>query len=248
MIISKRLETIVGMIESCSVLGDICCDHAYVSIRALQEKKTGHVIAADVAKGPLETAVRNCREAGVEDSAEFVLSDGLSGLADGCGIECAVIAGMGGILMSRILREAEPARFQHLQQLILGPQSDQDLVRKTLLETGIFTIRSEKWVFDEGKYYVLLDVRRSLPGTPQENYSEAQLHYGRHCDPACTDVYLNYLNSRKEALCAALESLKKGSPDKNAVKSDGLKKRIELVEEAILQNRREGYDRSFLQE
>lgn len=234
MMISKRLETIVSMIEPCGVLADIGCDHAYVSIRAVQDQKAAHVIAADAAKGPLETARRNCREAGTEASTEFILSDGFGGISEESGIECAVIAGMGGILISRILQDAKLGRFPELRQLILGPQSDQDLVRKTIQQTGIFQIMRELWVLDEGKYYVLLDVRKSPERTGKEPWSEAEYFYGKNPDPGTMDVYLDYLSARRRALYDAYESSRKGSPEKNYEKTCGLKYRIELVETAIL--------------
>ena len=50
-------------------------------------------------------------------------------------------------------------RFKKLSQLVLGPQSDIDAVRHYLIDELHYPIVRELTVFDDGKYYTLLDVR-----------------------------------------------------------------------------------------
>ena len=140
-------------------MADIGCDHGYVAISALKSGMAEHAIAADVAKGPLDIAAANCRNEGVGDRTTLILSDGFKAIPDDADINCAVIAGMGGLLMERILREAGLTRFKHLKQLVLSPQSDLDAVRRYLIDESGFVIRTEYMVLDEGKYYYIMDVR-----------------------------------------------------------------------------------------
>ncbi len=236
MILSKRLETIVQMIEPCDCLADIGCDHGYVSIEAVRRKKAAHVIAADVAECPLDAARRNVQNEGIADAAEFVLSDGLTAIPDDCGVNCIVNTGMGGILMKRILEEGKLTRFPELKQLVLGPQSDPDLVRRFLIEELGFSIRREMVVFDDGKYYFLLDVDAACAAQTSgtaASYSEAEYYYGKNIDPSCRDTYLDYLNHRKTALEAAYRSLQQGSREKNIEKSAELEKNMALLQTAL---------------
>ena len=172
--ISPRLHKIIDTIEPCGTLADIGCDHGYVAISALKQGKAERAIAADVAKGPLDIAARNCKSEGVAGRVELILSDGFKSIPDAADINCAVIAGMGGLLMERILREAFLTRFPNLHQLVLSPQSDLDAVRRLLIEELRFVIRTEYMVLDEGKYYYIMDVQvpAALPTPSLEGTQE----------------------------------------------------------------------------
>ena len=156
--ISSRLQKIIDTIETCETLADIGCDHGYVAISALRSGRAKRAIAADVAKGPLDIARRNCEAEQVGDRVSTVLSDGFSNIPDSADINCAVIAGMGGLLMERLLREGRLKRFPQLRQLVLSPQSDLDAVRRLLIDELSYTISTEYMVLDEGKYYYIMDV------------------------------------------------------------------------------------------
>lgn len=70
--------------------------------------------------------------------------------------DTVIIAGMGGLLMIRIL-EAGLKVLQSVSECILQPQSDLDKVRQFLHQHG-FQIVQEKMLIDEGKYYVVMRV------------------------------------------------------------------------------------------
>lgn len=145
----KRLETIVTMVPPCHTVADIGCDHAYVSIALRERGKAERVLACDVRPGPLEQAKANIARAGLTDSIETRLGDGLQPVQTG-EADTVIIAGMGGELMLRILagREADFSRF------VLSPQSDIAHVRESLLQKGLrFT--DEVMLRDEGKFYVI---------------------------------------------------------------------------------------------
>lgn len=157
--ISSRLQKIIDTIETCETLADIGCDHGYVAISALKEGKAVRAVAADVARGPLDIARKNCETEDVSAKVKFILSDGFKNIEDEEDLNCAVIAGMGGLLMERILREGRLERFPKLRQLVLSPQSDLDAVRRLLIDELSYTISTEYMVLDEGKYYYIIDVR-----------------------------------------------------------------------------------------
>lgn len=140
-------------------MADIGCDHGYVAISALKEGRAKRAVAADVARGPLDIARKNCEAEEVSDRISLMLSDGFSSIPDSADISCAVIAGMGGLLMERILRDGRLDRFTNLRQLVLSPQSDLDAVRRLLIDELSYNIRTEYMVLDEGKYYYIMDVR-----------------------------------------------------------------------------------------
>lgn len=136
-------------------VADVGCDHGYVSIFLIQSGIAQKAIAMDVRKGPLAGAEENIREYGLESVIETRLSDGLKGLSKG-DAEAIVIAGMGGKLMIRILKEGNPVSLG-IKRAVLQPQSDMDEFRDYLRKNG-FHILDEQVIYDEGKYYFPMKV------------------------------------------------------------------------------------------
>ena len=159
--LSDRLERIAakaaGVTEGYAA--DVGTDHGFVPIRLIESGKVKHVVAMDVRKGPLERACEHVEEYHMEDQIETRLSDGLKELKPG-EADTVIIAGMGGELMLRILRDGAHVR-NSVKHYILSPQSELSVFRHGLEELG-FSIVEEEMLLDEGKYYVILHVS---PGT-----------------------------------------------------------------------------------
>ena len=94
------MQANADMVSTGGVVADIGCDHGYLSIYLLESGKKDRAIAMDVRPGPLSSAEENIRLAGLSDSIELRLSDGLEKLSIG-EADTVVIAGMGGPLMER---------------------------------------------------------------------------------------------------------------------------------------------------
>ena len=172
--LSKRLETIVSMVpelgpEGC--VADVGTDHGFVPIRLVELGLCGRALAMDVRPGPLERAREHIRQHGLESRIETRLGDGLEQLRPG-EAQAVVIAGMGGELMLRILKEGAHVRGQ-VAHWILSPQSELSQFRHGLEEMGL-CIREESMILEDGKYYTVLDV---IPG--EMHYQrEYQYRYG----------------------------------------------------------------------
>lgn len=153
--LSIRLQAVADLVTAGYSLADIGTDHAFLPISLIEEGKIPSAIAMDVNKGPLETARAHVVECGMHDRIQLRMSDGFSAMKPG-ETQSAVIAGMGGALVIRILREgAEVVRS--LRECILQPQSELDKVRAFLLEEGFFFL-AEDMVKDDGKYYPMMKV------------------------------------------------------------------------------------------
>jgi len=151
--LSERLTVIASMVRKGASVADIGTDHAYLPVALLSEKRISHAIAMDVRKGPLSHAETDVRQAGLSDSIECRLSDGFDALSAG-EADTAVIAGMGGILITDILRRGEKI-VRTLDELILEPQSEPDRVRRCLSDLG-FLIDCERMVREENKFYPVI--------------------------------------------------------------------------------------------
>lgn len=153
--LSKRLSAVAALVTPGKRIVDIGTDHAYIPIYLIEKKRCLSAVAMDVNAGPLERAGEHIREAGFQKEIELRLSDGLEQLKPG-EADCAVIAGMGGGLVMRIL-SGHPETTCSLQECILQPQSEIAKVRAFLLENG-FVFQDEDMVLDDGKYYPMMKV------------------------------------------------------------------------------------------
>lgn len=153
--LGKRLAKVASLIEPVETMADVGCDHGYLSIYLVEQKLCQRVIAMDVNKGPLQKAWENIQKYGYGDYIETRLSDGLNKLQkdEAQGYVCA---GMGGPLALEILWN-DRDKVKNMRQVILQPQSELWLVRRTLKQWG-FKIEKEEIEYEDGKYYFMMRI------------------------------------------------------------------------------------------
>lgn len=155
--ISKRLCRISECITEGYRLADIGTDHGYIPVKLVKEGKIPSALAMDIKRGPLKKAEENIRRYGLEDRIQTRLSDGLENLCPG-EADSILIAGLGGDLMIKILKEGEKIR-QSVKEYVLSPHTRWYEVRKFLREND-FDTTEEIMVKEEGKFYLII---KALP-------------------------------------------------------------------------------------
>lgn len=155
MILSKRLKAIAGMITPGTVIADIGTDHAFLPIEMVRSGQIPCAIAMDINPGPLDIARRHIDEAHLSAKIECRLSDGMSSLLRN-EVKCAVIAGMGGDLISRIITN-DPDKAG---ELILAPHTHPETVRATLRRFS-YEISDEDMIIDSENYYTIIKAVKS---------------------------------------------------------------------------------------
>lgn len=151
MALSRRLQSILSMIEPCHLLLDIGSDHALLCIEAVKQNKAQLAIAADNKEGPISKAIKNIEDHQLSDKVIPVLSDGATNIDHQA--DCIVVAGLGAETITQII-EASKNHFHQAKQLIFSPHSKVEHLRNYLYTNG-FDITREKLVFDV-KYYILI--------------------------------------------------------------------------------------------
>lgn len=152
--ISDRLLACCNFVAKGDRVADIGCDHGYLGIHLLSNCIASHMIEADVAPGPLESARRNAKKYGVESAMTFCLSDGVRDIPRA--FDTLVCAGMGGDTMVHILTDAPWLKHKQYR-LILQCQSKTPMLRRYLSENG-WRITGEQ-VLKEGKFlYTVMEV------------------------------------------------------------------------------------------
>ena len=128
--LSRRLRMNASFVTPGNRLADVGTDHGYIPIALRLEGVIPSALAMDINPGPLERAKEHIRQFDLETDIHTRLSDGVQALCPG-EADSVLIAGMGGLLMVRILENGQGV-LAGCRELVLQPQSDIRSVRAYL--------------------------------------------------------------------------------------------------------------------
>lgn len=199
---TPRLYAIASMVPQGAFFADVGTDHAYLPIYLAENNLISHAVAADINRGPLLRAKGNIKKYNLEEKIDTCLSDGFEEL-DGNSFDTASIAGMGGILIARILEKAPRGKLY-----ILQPMRDAHFLRAYLSSNG-FELVDEKLAEEGNKIYTVIAVRDG-----KGVLSEKELYLGKLLkkDPLFEKFRTRLSNKYKKKY----EGLKLSSADKTA--------------------------------
>ncbi|MGI6177016.1 MAG: tRNA (adenine(22)-N(1))-methyltransferase [Eubacterium sp.] len=146
--LTERLRMIAENISDDESAADIGTDHAYLPIWLMQRNPGRKVVLTDVSGGSLKKAKDNCALCGFPN-ADLRPGDGLDALRYG-EVDCAVIAGMGGLLITDILAW-DIAKTVSLKKYIFQPRNNSGALRMWLSGNG-FDICREQIAEESGRY------------------------------------------------------------------------------------------------
>ncbi len=212
--VSPRLQACCNLVRHNDRVADIGCDHGYLGIYLLKNGIAQSVIASDIHKGPLESAVRNSEKFGVRDRMTFYLSDGVRNIPRE--FDTLVCAGMGGDTMVSILASA-PWLKNAQYRLILQCQSKNGTLRRYLSENGWRILQEQ--IIQDGKFlYPVMEIIWQ-PGeilTPGQCYFPPTIirneHYTAYYAWVVKGLENIVLNRKEQAdpfMALALEELRK---------------------------------------
>jgi tRNA (adenine22-N1)-methyltransferase len=224
--LSQRMQAVADLVTKGSRLADVGTDHGYVPIYLVQQGIVPKAIAMDVRKGPLAHADANIEKYGLSGRIETRLSDGLHALNKN-EADSVVIAGMGGLLMVRILEEGLRV-LETVRECILQPQSDVDSVRRFLHEHG-FCITKENMVIDGGKYYVMMRVVHGKDCA----YDAVDDLYGKLLMEAQHPVLKACLEKEAAVMVQIMQNLEKQTSEKSESRLTEMKIAYQRLSEAI---------------
>ena len=169
--LNLRLRHIAKMIEPCETLIDIGSDHGFLPIALLKMKVIQNAIICDINALPLQSSIKNAREAQLEEHCTFIQSNGLQNYKDP--VDTAVIAGMGYESIAQIIKQ-DIERFCLIDQIILQSNTHLDKLRAFLMENK-FAIVNEELVKDRKHFYVIMKVKFNAIGI---DYDDSDLWIG----------------------------------------------------------------------
>ena len=209
---SNRLELIESLVKDGVGVADVGTDHAYIPIMLRRSGYKGNIIAGDINECPLEKARQSLENAGLSDSVELVLCDGLSGI-DSSKVDTVIVAGMGGDtitgILDRGLYDMPEWASRSDYKLILQPVTKPEILRFWLVNNG-FIITSEMQTEENGMLYQIICAQ---PGESPK-YKDAELYTGRLeqiQDSKYFDKLLSMHIKRFKAAADSLQNAEKAS-------------------------------------
>lgn len=206
---TPRLLAVASFVEQESTVADIGTDHAYIPIWLIEHGISKSALAMDINQGPIDRANENILKFGMEETIKTRLSNGLEKLGEN-EADTVIIAGMGGILINEILKEAKHKHFG-VKQFILQPMTAIEETRKFLAENG-FVILNERLAKEDEKLYCVLSVTRGEMTIDRE----IDYYIGRKLIENKDPLLVDYLNGKLYEYEKAISLLEKGDREKNA--------------------------------
>ena len=164
--LSKRLEVVSSFIKDNTKIVDIGCDHGLLSIYLAQKYKNIKIIASDVNKNALSSAINNIKNMGLQDRIETRLGKGLE-VVKPEEIDTIVIAGMGSNTIVGILKYSED-KLKNVKNIIVQSNTDLYFLRKNITSIGYY-IEDEVLVEDKGIIYTVIKFSK---GKKKYNYKD----------------------------------------------------------------------------
>ena len=248
MTLGSRMMMNASLVPVGARVADIGCDHGKLSVYLIEKKIATHVIASDVAEGPLKRAIKTVKHAGLNDSIELRLADGADGIMrDDLGrpeVDVIVMAGIGGMLALQMV-EKNIDIYRDIDCFIIQAQSNLDVLRLKMEDFG-FTMIDEDMVYEDGKFYTAIKYIYSSENmthasyityeedreTAHEKLSEADALYGPLLISKSHPVLHEYLLKDRKGL----EDILNGISDKDDVsvrtetRREDIVRRIELAD------------------
>ena len=216
----NRLELIASFTKGFDSLVDVGCDHALASIFAILNNGVSHAYALDINDKPLLNAKKNIENYKLTDKIDVIKSDGL--LDFDKEVDCLIIAGMGGILISDILLKSLE-KTKKFKRLILCANSNVDQLRFTLINNHI-SIIDEYMIEDNQKIYEII-IAENKELTRKYNYFD--MKFGPILRFKKDEVFTNYYERKlayfKDKLNLVNDNVSKAK----------LKMEISMIEEVL---------------
>lgn len=188
--LGSRLEAIVDLCPTAKKIADIGCDHGYVACELILQSKADMVVATEKSMDCLNKAVSLADSINIMPFISFRQGDGFDAITKYDKLNCAVIAGMGGMEIIKILSKKPKKLFD----FVLQPQSDVILLRQYLIKNK-FNILVDKLVKEGDKYYNVLRVTKG-----KCNLADLEVYFGKTNFTDNYVVFYEYLTKRQKKL------------------------------------------------
>lgn len=211
-ILTTRLNAVADLIPSVECFADIGTDHAYLPIYLYMSNKCKRAIASDIGKGPLGRAEKTVKQFCLENEVDLRLGGGLDTLSQ-YEAEAIAIAGMGGIIISKILEDGKD-KISEDCTLVLQPMTNVPELRE-YLSSG-WVIERETLAKEDNKIYNILCVKKA----PEYKctMTDAELYLGKYLIENGNEHCEEYIAKKTDKLNKMIDGLLVSKTDESKQK------------------------------
>lgn len=200
--LSKRLEVVASYIKDNSKIIDIGCDHGLLSIYLAKKYNNIKIIASDVNKNALNSAINNIKKENLEDKIETRLGNGLD-IVNSDEIDTIVIAGMGANTIMGILKY-NTDKLVNVKTIVIQSNTDLYFLRKNMTKLGYF-IEDESLVEDSNIIYTIIKFSKG-----KKRYSYKELYLGPILISKNDDLFKKKCTKEIKTITMILSRIEKG--------------------------------------
>ncbi len=206
--LTPRLKTIADVVlqdnpplSAC----DVGTDHGYIPIY-LAQNSVKSLIATDISAPSAQKAADNAFKYNLQSIISVRVGNGLEKINDN-EAECVIIAGMGGLMITKILSAQLPSG---IKKFVLQPMRSEYELRRFLCKNG-FSIDKEVLCKDDNRIYTVMSVTYGSCC-----YDNLSLYYGKFDK---TQLYFEYINKKIKSLEKQINGIKTSgrSPEKSII-------------------------------
>lgn len=219
---SQRLDAIIRMAPQVNTVADIGCDHGKIAVSLLIERKAEQAICSDISGKSLEKAKKLARSKGLENRVSFREGNGLSVLG-GNEADAAIIAGMGGELIARILEEAGG---NVPDTLILSCNTKPEILRAWLCTNG-FVIEDEELAAEDRRFYPVMLAKKGR----SQQLSALELEFGPVLLKEMPETLLRLIDRRISREKEYIKDIKAHGSKSAAQQQRAIEEKIKIYEE-----------------
>lgn len=166
MILSKRLETIIYLVDQGENVADIGSDHGFIVIELINRNIAASCLAVENKIGPYNNLVKNTS---LIKNIKTSLSDGLKEVDKQ--FSTVIIAGMGFNTIKEIINDSIE-KLDFIDTFIIDSHTLTYELRKFMSEIGYF-IKDEQCLIENKIFYEIIKFQKGY-----KVYSEVELKYG----------------------------------------------------------------------
>ena len=196
--LSARLKAIFDFVPEGCFPADIGADHALLTLALLESGKAKWAQAVENKSGPFIRMKSNIDASPYSSCVTCSKSDGLDELLEG--VNCLILAGMGGRLSAEILQKGK-SKLDHVSDIILDPHTDLTFVRSEVVGLG-FYVAEEMMVYEEKIFYSIIHFRK---GAPERPYTKLELALGPSLMQKRDPVFLQFVLEQEKKVGKILD-------------------------------------------
>ena len=222
--INRRLLKVSEYIKG-KKLADIGSDHAYLPIYAIQNGQIDEAIAGEVIKGPFEATQKSVTTYGLTSKINVRLGDGLTVLNPEDMVDTVTICGMGGPLITRILKNG----FHHIPnfpRLVLQSNIQSEPIRQFLQDSG-YRIVTESLVKERAHIYEIIVAEQG-----KMKLSDKDFKFGPFLHSQINELFIEKWERELEALEKIKQHL---NPEKHQLRYYEITQQQLLIKEVLNQ-------------